>query len=676
MSQDSPSGGNGFLPSLRPRGALTDAPAGEPFDRLARLAATVLHAPAALLAVLHEGRALPKGAFGLPPSLAVSGDVLAQRLAAAAEPLAVANIAEDPRIAQDPLVTEAEAAALLAVPLGPPGHLVALLAVLDFRPRTWSREESQLLADLGLSILAELDVFRLREEAGLRLAEVERERREKATLLAGIPEGVLLLDPQGRITLLNPEAAQFLRRVSGRSPAELIGRNLWEACPEVADSVFSRECHQAETEGRPFRLETYFPGPQRWVAFHGTPSGEGLCLTLQDITETTRLERSLHRHAEELAEAGQGQDEFLTALAHQVRDALVPIRTALHLWAERGPAWAEGEEARAMAEREVQHLTHLLENLLAVSQLAAGNLRPRPERVDLGELVGTALRTALASPEIRGHRLLLELPPEALPIEGDPALLQQVLAQLLENAAKFTPSGGEIRLGAGREGDEVVVRVRDNGIGIEAEDLPRVFDLFMRAGRPQGRLRAGLGVGLTLVRRLVELHGGSVEAHSEGPDRGSEFVVRLPAPEAAAPPSSAGASGPEREGGHVLIVDNSKEAADSIAVLLRTWGYEVRVAYDPFAALEEARARPPAVVLLDIGMPGMDGYEVARRLRGQTKLRGAVLVAVTGYSEEQDRQKAQAAGFDYHMVKPVDPNDLRALMELAATSAKPSLRAP
>ncbi len=490
-------------------------------------------------------------------------------------------------------------------------------------------------------------------------------------LLDGVPVGLFQLDPDGRMTLLNPEAARFFRRVSGRGPDELLGQSLWQQCPEVADSAFAKECRRAEAEHRPFQLETYFPGLRRWYAFHGTRSPQGLCIALLDVTERTQLEKSLRARAEELTGLVRGREQFLEELAHELRNCLVPIRNALHFWGTQD-AGPEGEQARAMADREVHHVARLMEDLLRVIQLTPGRARTEFGPLDLAAVAAEALRTALASPEARGQKLLVDLPPEPVPVQGDRGMLEQAVVHLLGNAAKFTRPGGQIGLEVRCEGGEAVLRVQDTGVGIEAEALPRVFDLFMRAEHFRGRLRDGLGVGLTLVRRIVRLHGGEVEAHSEGPDRGSEFVIRLPL---RAETACEGAPAPAPDALSVLIIDNSREAAQSLALLVRSWGYDVRVVYDPLTGLEEARARPPAVVLLDIGMPGMDGYETARRLRGQPESKDALLVAVTGYGEDEDRQRARDAGFDYHMTKPVDPDDLRALLE-AESSPEPATPSP
>jgi signal transduction histidine kinase/ActR/RegA family two-component response regulator len=666
--------GNGVPPAADPCRALADLAPAEPFARLARLAGAALRAPAALLAVVADRRERWPGAFGLPEALTAPGErqppsPFLQQLVSTGKPLAVENAAAEARFARDPLVTQAGMVALLGVPLGPPtDHLPVGLVVMDSRPRAWTPEEIGLLRDLGESALTELEVLRLRGELSARAGGAGPEdARQRAALVAGVPVGLFVLDPEGRMAVLNPEAARFFQRVSGRGPEELVGKSLWQECPEVADSTFAKECQRVEAEHRPFQLETYFPGLRRWFAFHGTRSPEGLCIAVLDVTERVALEKSLRARAEELAALVRGKEQFLEELAHELRNCLVPIRNALHLWGARDTGH-EGDQARGMADREVRRPRPEVEDLLKVVQLTPGRYQGEFEPLDLAAVAAEALRAALASPEARGQKLEVDLPPEPVPVAGDREMLELALVHLLSNAAKFTRPGGRVGLEVRRDGDEAVLRVTDTGVGIEPEALPGIFDLFMRGDHFRGRLRDGLGVGLTLVRRIVRLHGGEVEAHSEGPDRGSEFVVRLPlrAEPAPAPAAPGGAQAPGPKPPSILVVDNSKEAAQSLALLVREWGYEVRLTYDPFSALEEARARPPAVVLLDIGMPGMDGYEAARRLRSQPESKDAVLVAVTGYGEEADRQRAREAGFDYHMTKPVDPEDLQALLVVAA----------
>jgi signal transduction histidine kinase/integral membrane sensor domain MASE1/ActR/RegA family two-component response regulator len=369
------------------------------------------------------------------------------------------------------------------------------------------------------------------------------------------------------------------------------------------------------------------------------------------------------RAEEALMEADRRKDEFLAMLAHELRNPLAPVRNALHVLRSPAADADAAARARGVLERQVQHLTRLVDDLLDVSRVMRGRIELHKEPLDLGAAVARAVETVQPLMDARGHELTVELPAEPVPLEADLVRLAQVFANLLHNAAKYTEPGGDIRLSAAREDAGVVVRVRDNGVGIAADLLPHVFELFVQADRSIARSHGGLGIGLTVVRRLVEMHGGSVTAHSDGPDRGSEFVVRLPVSAATLPPpgKSGGPGGPA-PARRVLVVDDNADAADSLAQLLRLAGHEVRVAYDGPAALEAARTYRPDAVLLDIGLPGMSGYEVAKLLRTQPGPRPTLLVAVTGYGRQEDRRRSREAGFDVHLTKPVDPHELERVL--------------
>jgi PAS domain S-box-containing protein len=367
----------------------------------------------------------------------------------------------------------------------------------------------------------------------------------------------------------------------------------------------------------------------------------------------------------ELRQADRLKDEFLAMLAHELRNPLAPIRNALHIMKQPGAKGAAISEVRDMAERQVRQMARLLDDLLDVSRISRGMIELRKEPVDLVLLAHRTMEAVRPLFEEREHQLIVSLGPEPLRVSGDPTRLEQVLSNLLNNAAKYTDPGGRIWLTAGREGDEIVLRVRDTGIGIAPEMLPRIFDLFVQAGRPLDRSQGGVGIGLTLVRRLIALHGGSVEAHSPGLGYGSEFVVRLPAlPQqrlvGADSPGFSETAGVQRR--RVLVVDDNQDAADSLAMLLQLSGQEVVVAYDATMALASADEFQPTLAFLDIGMPGMDGYELARRLRQRPGVQGAVLVALTGWGRPEDRGRSEQAGFDHHLVKPVDPAELMKLL--------------
>jgi signal transduction histidine kinase/CheY-like chemotaxis protein len=384
--------------------------------------------------------------------------------------------------------------------------------------------------------------------------------------------------------------------------------------------------------------------------------------------EAQRQAEGLKAVEEALREADRRKDEFLAVLAHELRNPLAPLRNALHVLRQNGPVGETFTRMRDMMERQVRQMTRLVEDLLDVSRIGRGKIKLRRERLDLASVVRNARETSQPLIEAGRHELTVALPEPPVYVTGDPARLAQVLANLLNNAAKYTPDGGHVWLTTRREGDEAVVRVRDNGAGIAAETLPHVFEMFTQSGRLLDRADGGLGIGLTLVRRLVELHGGSVSAHSDGPGAGSEFVVRLPLAPGA--PDGRPAEGPESEGDkapasparRILVVDDNLDSAESLATLLQFAGHDVRVAHDGPGALKAAKEFLPDVVLLDIGMPGMSGYQVARKLREEPELRHVMLVAQTGWGQEEDRHRAKAAGFDYFLIKPIVPRELHGLI--------------
>jgi CheY-like chemotaxis protein len=326
------------------------------------------------------------------------------------------------------------------------------------------------------------------------------------------------------------------------------------------------------------------------------------------------------------------------------------------------------ERALEIARRQGDQLARLLDELLDVARITQGRIALRREPTYLAGIVARALETTRAAVEERGHTLDVHLPADDVRVDADPARIEQVVVNLVTNAAKYTEPGGRIDLEIRRDRTDAVLTVRDSGIGIAPDMLRRVFDLFAQAERGLDRAQGGLGIGLTIVKRVVELHGGRVEARSDGVGRGAEFVVRLPALPATPETVAAPASSPrESARARILVVEDNAEAAESLATLLEVLGHEVHVAHDGPAALELARAKTPRVLLVDIGLPGMDGYEVARRAREDPRLRGAVLFALTGYGRDEDRAAALAAGFNGHLVKPVT---VEAIEEVVAQSAR------
>jgi signal transduction histidine kinase/ActR/RegA family two-component response regulator len=391
--------------------------------------------------------------------------------------------------------------------------------------------------------------------------------------------------------------------------------------------------------------------------------------------ERARVERERESLLEAAQAANRAKDEFLAMLGHELRNPLAPILTALHIMKLREEGFCERE--RTVIERQVTHLTRLVDDLLDVSRIARAKVVLKYELVELADVVRRAIEVASPLLEQRAHTLVFEVPSTGLLVRGDVARLTQVVSNLLTNAGKYTPPGGRISLSGELDEGEVVLRVHDTGIGIPAEELPRIFELFVQGPQAIDRAQGGLGLGLTIVESLVEQHGGSVSAHSEGPGRGSEFVVRLPEAERtesaeAAPVTRAHRRDPGVGGTRILVVDDNEDAARMLASALELQGCEVHVAHDGPRALRLGAAHPFDAALLDIGLPVMDGYELASRLRVLPNLHRARFIAVTGYGQESDRQRAMAAGFHHHMVKPVDFAVLESLV--GSLSPPPSQR--
>jgi len=396
---------------------------------------------------------------------------------------------------------------------------------------------------------------------------------------------------------------------------------------------------------------------------------ERILLAIEDITEYKAA-------LEALRIADRRKNEFLSMLAHELRNPLAPIRNALEIWRRGDAGEAAERQAQAMLDRQLRQEARLLDDLLDLSRISRGTIVLKRQPVDLTHMVAQSVDDAYSQLDAHRHRLSLSLPEHAVPVEGDPARLQQIVSNLLTNAIKYTPPGGRITLTLTHEGRGAVLKVADTGIGISPELLPSIFDLFVQADKSLDRAEGGLGIGLTLVRRLVELHGGNIDARSDGTGKGSEFTVRLPAlPETAipaAPAKTEAAEGTPVIHHRILVVDDNVDAAESTALLLQLEGHEVRTAFDGPQALEAAQTFRPQIVLLDIGLPRLDGYEVARRLRALPELGTPLLVAMTGYGQAEDRDRSRSAGFDEHLVKPVEIDQIKGLMAAYACRQKAS----
>ena len=387
-------------------------------------------------------------------------------------------------------------------------------------------------------------------------------------------------------------------------------------------------------------------------------------VVLLDMTERLRAEAALR-------EADRRKDEFLAMLAHELRNPLAPIMAAAELLAQGGAAPDTVRQASAIIARQARHLTGLVDDLLDVSRITRGLVLVDKGRVELGAVVAEALEQVQPLVASRRHRLEVEVQDAPLPVCGDSKRLVQVIANLLNNAAKYTPPGGRIRIEAALEDGQARIVVSDNGIGMSRELIARAFELFAQAERDPDRSQGGLGIGLAVVQRLVELHGGRVEAWSTGPGRGSRFTLWLPLLQEGATCMQPGAAASIPAPGQALcvtVVDDNLDAAQMLSMMVRHFGHTVQVAHTAMAALEAARQAPSDVYLLDLGLPGMDGYELARRLRQDGATAGAALVAVTGYGGEEARRMAVEAGFDHHFVKPVKGGELRLLLRDLARS--------
>ena len=465
-----------------------------------------------------------------------------------------------------------------------------------------------------------------------------------------------------------------IERELGNGWSENVHPDDFARCLDIYVSSFdARQPFEME-----YRLRRH-DGVYRWVLDHGIPlfgreetfiGYIGSCIDMTD-----------RRNAEEaLREGHRRKDEFLATLAHELRNPLAPIRNAVEFLRARGPKTPELEWSRDVIERQARQLGRLVDDLLNLSRISLGKIRLEMERIPVSSFVLQAIETSRPLIEEHGHSLEVELLQEPVFVEGDLIRLSQVVTNLLNNAAKYTPRGGQLRVTVRRgegTGRPVFIQVADTGIGIPKNMLGSIFDLFVQVGDPREQSAGGLGIGLTLAHKVIALHGGTIQALSDGPGQGSSFTIRLPTVPAPLPVSKPARTAAETKGTpqhRILIVDDNSDNADSLAALLRLAGHEIITAYGAQEALARAEGFGPSVVLLDIGMPEMSGYELARRIRSETWGRSATLIALTGWGQDEDRRRSEEAGVDHHLTKPVELTEITRLLPESVPVNDPSLR--
>ena len=574
---------------------------------------------------------------------------------------------------------DAEGVSLLEQCLPDPEHRAAAVGLMRTRRSVW--RDLRMRARDGRVVHTSWAGVRLsnRTRVGIGIDITERKRAEMALreserrfrqIADSAPVLMWMNDATGCI-FANRATLQFLGLPATADPRALSWSDYVHPDDRELHAQRYRECvergGQVELECRLRRHD----GAYRWVRTVGVARRSEM-EGFQGCIGCTFDIHDVHMAAAALEETDKRKDEFIATLAHELRNPLAPISHSLHLLRRSGADEAAAAPLLDMMERQVRHMVRLVDDLLEISRITRGTFELRPERVELSAVVQSAVETAMPLIERAGHRLHADLPAEPVWLEADPVRLAQILANLLNNAALYTDPGGWIAIGARPDGGFVTITVRDNGAGIAPESLPHLFEMFRRGDRGAGRGKGGLGIGLAIARRLAEMHGATLAALSEGPGRGSEFTLRMPRGRQVFPPAQAvrpgaAAHAPLRVP-RVMVVDDNEDAADSLGMVLQVLGVEVAVARGGHEALERFGRFRPDMVLLDIGMPDIDGYEVARSLRSRDDGRAVTLVALTGWGQERDTQLAREAGFDHHLVKPVD---IAVLQRLLADVARP-----
>jgi signal transduction histidine kinase/DNA-binding response OmpR family regulator len=551
------------------------------------------------------------------------------------------------------------------------------LGAVDFLAKPLRTEVLKAKVGVFVELYRSKEELRLRERRDFEQRLEAKEERYRA-LFESIDEGFcvvkLLRGPDGEVRDYRFEEANeaFTMHTGFHDP---VGKTILDLMPAYEGMRFKIYDRVART-GEATRFVQEEKAMKRWFDIYASRLGGAgsnlVAVLFSDITQRLLAEQDLRRLNDELAQANRRKTEFLATLAHELRNPLAPLSNGLHLMRMASTKPELLDKTRQMMERQIQHMVHLVDDLLDVARISTGKVELRRQRIDLRDVIATAVETSASLIDAGGHKLTVDVPPRPLPM--DPTRIAQVVSNLLNNAAKYTPQGGRIALKVRVDANHAVLTVSDTGVGIAPEAIAKVFEMFAQVPSSTGKPQGGLGIGLSLVQSLVALHGGSVSASSPGVGQGSSFTVRLPlhTPESEVTSLMAQPSSPSKPGQlQVLVVDDNTDAAESLGVLLDIEGHAAHIAHTGAEALQVAQAQSLDVVFLDIGLPDMTGYDVARRMRLLPGMHKTLLVALTGWGTQEDRQRTRDAGFDRHLTKPAELMAVEELLRVAAQSRHP-----
>jgi PAS domain S-box-containing protein len=669
--------------------AILDTSPEQAFDDIVRLAGQLLDAPIVAVNLIDADRQWFKAEIGLGVREMPLDDSICKFALLETDRMVVPDTRADPRFDCNPLVTGAPGVRFYAgeVLKTADGLPLGTLCILDTKPRPQGLTALQAFAlqTLARQVWTQLELRKIVHDQEALLAQQRRTQAELRvahdhfeSIVSQAATGVVQTDARGRITFANRKFCDML----GYDKSELLALDsVTVTAPDSVEATNSA-LQQAIAGDLGAVVQKQYrrkDGSLLWAtssisAMRGADGEyQGAVAIVVDITQSRLAEESLRQLATDLAEADQRKSEFLATLAHELRNPLAPISSGLSLLRLGGDNAATVAKIRPMMERQVGQMVRLIDDLLDVARISGGKIHLKKSLVELKTVIASAVETSLPFIERGGHKLVMTVPDGALMLDADPTRIAQVISNLLNNAAKYTPMGGRVDITARQDDGQVLITVKDNGVGIPAESLSSIFDMFSQVRHNLSRAQGGLGVGLSLVRRLVEMHGGTVSAASAGSGQGSSFTVSLPlAHSEAVPPVPlvhAADPGPGASPGRqlrLLVADDNVDAAEMLEAMLALQGHATRVAHNGRDALAIAREFAPDVAFLDIGMPDMNGYQTAAAIRAAAGLETIMLVALTGWGDERDRTRAKEAGFDHHLTKPADLDAIDQLLQTVA----------